>query len=187
MRADDRDRTGPGTLARCCAACYTTSALAAQESNLEAPESGSGGSAISPTGHQSPRQASNLRPAAYKAAALPAELRGRGVLGAIRTRTGQHLGLVPLPLGYEDARAAARSRTAGLPLTRRALLPSELQRLGWDTRARTWLLSGFSARRVCQFPHIPSSTGGGNRTRTSLRSQGLSLSRLPVTPRPRAP
>src|SRR5215472_5333370 len=103
MRADDRDRTGPGTLARCCAACYTTSALAAQESNLEAPESGSGGSATSPTGHQSPRQASNLRPAAYKAAALPAELRGRGVLGAIRTHTGQHLGLVPLPLGYEDS------------------------------------------------------------------------------------
>ena len=35
--------------------------------------------------------------------------------------------------------------------------------------------SGFRARRVCQFPHIPSSTGGGNRTRTSLRSQGLSF------------
>lgn len=43
------------------------------------------------------------------------------VPGAIRTRTGSALDAVPLPLGYEDRRASARIRTAGLPLTRRAL------------------------------------------------------------------
>jgi hypothetical protein len=43
------------------------------------------------------------------------------VLGAIRTRTCQHLGLVPLQLDYQDARAFGRSRTACPSLTRRPL------------------------------------------------------------------
>ena len=47
-------------------------------------------------------------------------------------------------MGYEDKRASARIRTAGLPLTRRALSPTELRRLGWDTRLRTWILLGQS-------------------------------------------
>src|SRR5262249_33874117 len=73
------------------------------ESNRRPPPRQGGALPAAPRPHESPRQASNLRPAAYKAAALPSELRGRGVLGAIRTHTGQHLGLVPLPLGYEDS------------------------------------------------------------------------------------
>ena len=49
---------------------------------------------------------------------------------------------------YEGGAATVRSGLAGIP--------------GFEPGC-----SGFRARRVCQFPHIPSVPGGGSRTRTS--------------------
>jgi hypothetical protein len=83
---------------------------------------------------------------------------------------------VPLPLGYEDKGASARIRTAGLPLTRRALLPTELRRPGWDTRFRTWILLGQSQAGL-PVPLYPIGAEGGTRSRMP---RGLSSRGLPV-------
>jgi hypothetical protein len=47
--------------------------------------------------------------------------------------------------------------------------------------------AGFRAGRVCRFPHIPSVRAAGVEPARAHAHQGLSLARLPVTPRPRAP
>ncbi len=73
----------------------------------------------------------------------PVGLLSRGVTNRIRT------GPVTMARSRAAAdttvtRASARTRTAAIPLTRRALWPPELQRRGWDTRLRTWILLGQS-------------------------------------------
>jgi hypothetical protein len=61
---------------------------------------------------RSPLPGSNGSLPSYKEVALPDELSGRDVLGAIRTHTAQRLMLVPpAGLGYEDIRAAVRCRS----------------------------------------------------------------------------
>ena len=71
-------------------------------------------------------------------------------------------------------RAFGRSRTACMSLTRRPLC-----RVSYEGIAG---IPGFEpgnswsrARRVCQFPYIPSSAGGGSRTRTSSCSPRFEL------------
>jgi hypothetical protein len=56
-------------------------------------------------------------PDAYKASALPAELQGRSVLGAIRTRTAHLLKVVPPAFGLRGRRAPNRDRTDDLRYT----------------------------------------------------------------------
>jgi hypothetical protein len=69
---------------------------------------------------------------------------------------------------YEGGAATVRSGLAGIP--------------GFEPGC-----SGFRARRVCQFPHIPSVRAAGVEPARAQAHQVLSLARLPITPRPRAP
>ena len=69
---------------------------------------------------------------------------------------------------YEGGAATVRSGLAGIP--------------GFEPGC-----SGFRARRVCQFPHIPSVRAAGVEPARAHAHQVLSLARLPITPRPRAP
>jgi hypothetical protein len=69
---------------------------------------------------------------------------------------------------YEGGAATVRSGLAGIP--------------GFEPG-----YSGFRARRVCQFPHIPSVRAAGVEPARAHAHQVLSLARLPITPRPRAP
>jgi hypothetical protein len=108
---------------------------------------------------QSPRQVSNPPPSAYKATALPEELRGHRALGGIRTLTGSVLNAVPLPLGYVRV-ASLWPGLNGLPPTYEVgALPGELQRReSWGTwiRTRTSVsVSRFRAGRVASYtiPH----------------------------------
>jgi hypothetical protein len=75
-----------------------------------------------------------------------------------------------LPASYEDA-----------------ALPSELRRHWLGYQASNLESSRSRAGRVCQFPYIPSVRAAGVEPARALAHQGLSLARLPVTPRPRAP
>ena len=97
----------------------------------------------------SPRQASNLRPSAYKATAVPSELQGRRILGATRTRTGSVLNAVPPPLGYEDVEPPSGADPDHPPYEGEAaaVRGGEAGHPGLEPGS-----SGFRARRVCQFP-----------------------------------
>ena len=100
--------------------------------------------------HQSPRPESNRLPARYKLAALPGELQGHRVPGAIRTRTTDLLGIVTPATGLRGHGAATRCRTG----------PPALRGRGRKPCAAAWLAilasnqknSGIRARRVCQIP-----------------------------------
>jgi hypothetical protein len=121
------------------------------------------------------RPGSNGLPAVYKTAALPGELRRHRVLGAIRTHTAEHLGLVPPadwatrtsepPSGadpdrppYEGGAAAVRGGEGFRGWTRTS--EDKGQGLAGDTDA-------------------PPGTGTGGEIRT-LKRPGLSRPGIPV-------
>ncbi len=68
------------------------------------------------------------------------------------------------PSTLRSHRAFWRDRTAGLALTKRTLLPTELRRRSWPSRLRTWSISRVKAGRVCQFPQRPSRAPDRDRT-----------------------
>jgi hypothetical protein len=111
------------------------------------------------TGHQSPRPESNRLPARYKLAALPGELQGHRVPGAIRTRTADLLGIVtPTHLVYEDMEPPPGVEPGLPPYGGRAA--SRAQRLGWGTRARTWTLL-LQRQACCLVTPLPIDTRTG--------------------------
>jgi hypothetical protein len=130
--------------------------LGAQGSNLQKTQGQSlPGLPIPPPPIKSPRPESNRLPARYKLAALPSELQGRSVLGAIRTRTTDLLGIVTPAIGLRGRGASAPPRTGCLRLTGSALWPGELQRLELGNLGSNQepLGSGPSALPDCAIPH----------------------------------
>ena len=130
--------------------------LGAQGSNLEKTQGqGLPGLPIPPPPIESPRPESNRLPASYKLAALPSELQGRSVPGAIRTRTTDLLMIVTPAVGLRGHGASGRSRTACLPRTKKMLWPGELQRheLGNQGSNLDSLASGASVLPGYTIPH----------------------------------
>ena len=130
--------------------------LGAQGSNLEKTQGQSlPGLPIPPPPIKSPRPESNRLPARYKLAALPSELQGRSVPGAIRTRTTDLLGIVTPAVGRRGRGASAPPRTGCLRLTGSALWPGELQRLELGNLGSNQepLGPGPSALPDCAIPH----------------------------------
>jgi hypothetical protein len=116
--------------------------LGAQGSNLECPGPRPGGSADSPTAHQSPSPGSNWAGGPYKE--LPdAGPKGMRVLGAIRTRTAGDLNAVPPAIGLRGHGAATRCRPGSPSLRGRGR--SRARRHGCQTRTRT-SIRGFRVR-----------------------------------------
>jgi hypothetical protein len=136
-----------------------------------------------PTGHQEPSPGADPGHSPYKGevtAVCDGFVRSAGVEPATsRLSTWplcqlEYEHVEPLPGAdpghprYEGGAAAVRSGLAGIP--------------GFEPGC-----SGFRARRVCQFPHIPSVRAAGVEPARAHAHQVLSLARLPITPRPRAP
>jgi hypothetical protein len=110
-----------------------------------------------------------------------------GVLDAIRTRTGQHLRLMPLPLGYEDG-ASLRPDSNRLPASYEdAALPGELRRHELGYQASNLETSGSEPGGSASSPISHRVRAAGVEPARACARQGLSLVRLPVTPRPRTP
>jgi hypothetical protein len=152
--------------------------VGAQGSNLEKTQGQSlPGLPIPPPPIKSPRPESNRLPASYKLAALPSELQGRSVPGAIRTRTTDLLGIVTPAVGLRGRGASAPSRTGCLRLTGSALWPGELQRLSWGTWARTRNLLGQDQAR-CQIAPFPIEYAGRDLNPQTARFELASFAEL---------
>jgi hypothetical protein len=104
--------------------------LGAQGSNLEKTQ-GQGLPGL-PIPHHSSRALGRNRTGFLPVTSRPlcqvSYVQGRGVPGAIRTRTTDLLGIVTPAIGLRGHGASGRSRTACLPRTKRTLFPGELQR-----------------------------------------------------------
>ena len=143
------------------------------------PGSKPGGSADSPNGHLKPSPG-------VEPGELP--LRGppdAGPEGLVRSAgfepaTSSISGWPLCHVGVRAHRALGRDRTAGLSLTRRPLLPSELQGHGYRGRNRTCVLLGQGQGGMPATHPVPS-TGGEIRTRTRARF-GLAVSAVGLRP-----
>ena len=142
------------------------------------PDPKSGGSASSPSGHQSPSSESDRANRPYKGrsrparratcprrdsnAHRPASRAGPSTVG-VRGLASLRPGSNRLPASYEDA-----------------ALPAELRRRGYQDWNRTNVLRDQNPGGM-PATLLVSSTGGGSRTRNHRR---LKPQRLPVAPRP---
>jgi hypothetical protein len=97
---------------------------------------------------------------------------GIRALGGSRTRNIQALDLASLPVGVRARGAATRCRPGSPALRGRGR--SRAQRLGWDTRLRTWILR-VQGPAGLPVPPYPIGAGGGSRTRTSSCSPSFEL------------
>jgi hypothetical protein len=124
--------------------------LGAQDSNLESFRSKPGGSAGSPTAHQSPRQVPPLAAALTRRLVVGpgGEVRSAGLEPA-STRPST----VPVyQLRHERKRAATRGRTGPSAVRRRSR--SRARRRSWGTRDRTWTLL-IQSQACCLITPLP--------------------------------
>jgi hypothetical protein len=90
-------------------------------------------------------------------------------------------------IGLRGPGAFGRDRTGCLRLTRTPLCRVSYEGISWDTRLRTWKAPGPEPGGSASSPISHRCGRRESNPHELLLTKGLSLARLPVTPRPRAP